>query len=61
LHFIAAMAEPAYFATIEAEAAMDFYGIGLQRWQPLVAVPDGPGLGLDPDPALLARYAVTAA
>jgi D-galactarolactone cycloisomerase len=60
LQFIAALAEPAYFATIEAEAAMDFYGIGLHKWQPAIAVPDGPGLGLDPDPALLARYVVAA-
>jgi L-alanine-DL-glutamate epimerase-like enolase superfamily enzyme len=60
LQFIAALAEPAYFATIEAEAAMDFYGIGLHKWQPSIVVPDGPGLGLDPDPALLARYVVAA-
>jgi L-alanine-DL-glutamate epimerase-like enolase superfamily enzyme len=61
LQFIAALAVPAFFATIEAEDATDFYGLGLQRWRPSIAVPDGPGLGFDPDPALLARYAVTAA
>jgi L-alanine-DL-glutamate epimerase-like enolase superfamily enzyme len=61
LQLIAAMAESAFFATIEADDATDLYGIGLQRWQPSIAVPDGAGLGLDPDPALLARYAVTAA
>ncbi len=60
LQFIATLAEPAYFATIEAEAAMDFYGIDLHKWQPSIVVPDGPGLGLDPDPAVLARYAVAA-
>jgi L-alanine-DL-glutamate epimerase-like enolase superfamily enzyme len=57
LHFIAAMAAPAFFATIEADDGMDLYGIGLQRWQPSVVVPDGPGLGHDPDPGLLRRYA----
>jgi L-alanine-DL-glutamate epimerase-like enolase superfamily enzyme len=59
LQFIAAMVEPAFFATIEAE--QDSYGNGLHRWQPSIVVPDGPGLGLDPDPAFLARYAITAA
>jgi L-alanine-DL-glutamate epimerase-like enolase superfamily enzyme len=58
LHFIATMAQPAFFATIEADDGMDLYGIGLQRWQKSLAVPQGPGLGQDPDPALLARYAV---
>lgn len=56
LHIIAAMAAPAFFATVEADDGLDLYGIGLQRWQPTVAVPDRPGLGFDPDPAFLARY-----
>jgi L-alanine-DL-glutamate epimerase-like enolase superfamily enzyme len=57
LHLIASMAQPAIFATIEADEGMDLYGIGLQRWQKSIAVPQGPGLGHDPDRALLARYA----
>jgi L-alanine-DL-glutamate epimerase-like enolase superfamily enzyme len=57
LHFIATMTAPAFFATIEADDGMDLYGIGLQRWQKSIAVPNGPGLGHDPDPGLLARYA----
>jgi L-alanine-DL-glutamate epimerase-like enolase superfamily enzyme len=57
LHFIATMTQPAFFATIEADDGMDLYGIGLQRWQKSIAVPQGPGLGHDPDRALLARYA----
>ena len=59
LHFIAAMAAPAYFATIEAEERMDPYAIGLTRWQPQIDVPTGPGLGHDPDPVWLKRYAMT--
>jgi L-alanine-DL-glutamate epimerase-like enolase superfamily enzyme len=58
LHFIATMAQSAFFATIEADDGMDLYGLGLQRWQKSIAVPQGPGLGHDPDRALLERYAV---
>jgi D-galactarolactone cycloisomerase len=61
LQFIAALAEPAFFATIEADDATDLYGVGLHRWRPSIAVPEGPGLGLDPDPAMLARYDLAAA
>jgi L-alanine-DL-glutamate epimerase-like enolase superfamily enzyme len=58
LHFIAALAEPAYFATIEATDALDMFGTGLQQWRSTITVPKGPGLGVDPDPAFLARYEV---
>lgn len=57
LHFLATMKEPAYYAVIEAAPHMDMYGdSGLTRWQPELAVPAGPGLGFDPDPAFLERY-----
>jgi len=58
LHFVAALAEPAYFATIEATDALDMFGMGLQQWRPTINVPKAPGLGADPDPAFLARYKV---
>jgi L-alanine-DL-glutamate epimerase-like enolase superfamily enzyme len=58
LQLIAAMPGSAFFATIEADDGMDLFGIGLQRWQKSIAVPTGPGLGHDPDPTLLARYAI---
>jgi D-galactarolactone cycloisomerase len=59
LHVLAAMKEAAYFAVIEAEPHMDMYGdSGFTRWQPELGVPTGPGLGFDPDPAYLKRYAV---
>jgi L-alanine-DL-glutamate epimerase-like enolase superfamily enzyme len=59
LHMLAAMSQPAYFATIEADLHMDPYGIGLVRWQPSLEVPTGPGLGFDPDPDFLRRHAVS--
>lgn len=58
LHLIAAMDAPTFFATIDAEKHMDPFGIGLTRWQPALDVPSGPGLGHDPDPAWLKRYAL---
>ena len=55
------MKEVAYFAVIEAEPHMDMYGdSGFTRWQPDLSVPTGPGLGFDPDPEYLERYAATA-
>jgi D-galactarolactone cycloisomerase len=59
LHVLAAMKEVAYFAVIEAEPHMDMYGdSGFTRWQPDLGVPAGPGLGVDPDPSYLKRYAL---
>ena len=58
LHFIAVVEEDGYFATVEARDEADLFGNGLPRWQPSITVPDGPGLGHDPDPAFLARYTV---
>lgn len=58
LHLIAAMDAPTFFATIDAEDHMDPYGVGLLRWKPSLDVPTGPGLGHDPDPAWLKRYAL---
>ena len=52
------MGAPTFFATIDAEDHMDPFGIGLARWKPALDVPSGPGLGHDPDPAWLKRYAL---
>ncbi len=49
---------PTTVAVVEAEPHMDMYGIGLTRWQPDLAVPTAPGLGFDPDPDYLERYAM---
>jgi L-alanine-DL-glutamate epimerase-like enolase superfamily enzyme len=56
LHLLAVAAAEGYFATIEADESMDMYGTGLTRWQELVDVPTGPGLGYHPDSAWLRRY-----
>ena len=59
LHVLATTKEVAYFAVIEAEPHMDMYeDSGLTRWQPDLGVPTKPGLGFDPDPAYLRKYAV---
>lgn len=58
LHMLAVAPEEGYFATIEAEEAMDMYGIGLTRWRSWLDVPSGPGLGFDPDPGFVKRYAI---
>ncbi len=57
LQVLATTKEVAYFAVIEAEPHMDMYGDSrFTRWQPTLAVPTGPGLGMDPDPAFLKKY-----
>jgi hypothetical protein len=45
-----------YFATVEADDSMDPYGFGHTRWKASLEVPNGPGLGFDPDPGFLHRY-----
>ena len=59
IHLMAALDQVQYFATIEADEAMDPYDIGLARWQPAVAVPTAPGLGHDPRADYVKRYAMT--
>lgn len=59
LHLIAAMEQPTFFATIEAEDHMDAFAIGLAKWKPTIAVPTSPGLGHDPDPAWIKHHAIT--
>lgn len=58
VHVIATLDEEAYFAMIDAPS-VDPYGIGIARWRRSIAVPEGPGLGFDPDPAFLQRYAAS--
>jgi hypothetical protein len=43
---------------IEAEDHMDPYGAGLARWRAAIEIPTAPGLGFDPAPAYLERYAL---
>jgi L-alanine-DL-glutamate epimerase-like enolase superfamily enzyme len=59
LHFMATMKGTAYYTMVEVEPHMDMYGgSGVTRWQQDLGVPTGPGLGLDPDPAYLEKYAL---
>ncbi|MFO1080483.1 MAG: enolase C-terminal domain-like protein [Reyranellaceae bacterium] len=58
IHLMAALDQVQYFATVEADEAMDPYDIGLTRWQPAVAVPTAPGLGHDPRPDYVKHYAM---
>jgi len=55
LHMLA-LAEEGWFATVEANDSMDPYGTGHTRWKASLEVPNGPGLGFDPDPGFLRRY-----
>lgn len=57
LHMMAVMEKECAFAAIEADAAMDPYGLGLALWRPAVDLPTGPGLGADPEPGFLERFA----
>lgn len=59
LHVLAAQEQLGYFAGIEADEHMDPYGVGLTRWQPSLQLPDGAGLGMDPDPDYLKRFAMS--
>jgi L-alanine-DL-glutamate epimerase-like enolase superfamily enzyme len=56
LHLLATAQEENYFAAIEPGEGRDMYGTGIARWQPTIDVPDGPGLGFDPDPAFLRAH-----
>lgn len=58
LHLIATSGAEGYFAMIEAEDHMDPYGAGLARWRETIEVPASPGLGFDPAPDYLERYAL---
>ncbi len=52
----AAAAEPFEYLYIDREA--DLYGGAATPDDGLVIIPDGPGLGLEPDPDVIARYRV---
>lgn len=58
LHLIATLPDEGYFAMIEAEDHMDPYGMGLTHWRDRIGIPDAAGLGFDPEPAYLDRYAI---
>ena len=56
MQLIATLDRDCAFATIEADPAMDPYGLGLTEWRPAIELPSGPGLGADPQPDFVTRY-----
>ncbi len=56
LHLLTTLAEPAWFELFYLEAEASLYGDALKPVDGAMAIPQGPGLGLDPDPAVIARY-----
>lgn len=58
IHMISTLGDSGYFAVIEAEDHMDPYGAGFTSWKNAIQVPTAAGLGFDPAPAYLERYAL---
>ncbi len=56
LHLIAAHLPEAWFEYFWLQAEASLFGELLAPAKGMLRVPQGPGLGADPDPALLARY-----
>jgi D-galactarolactone cycloisomerase len=56
LHLIAAHLPDAWFEYFWLQAEAKLYGDALDPAQGALAVPRGPGLGVDPDPGVLERY-----
>ena len=58
LHLLAAGGEDALFEYFYCEAAATLYGATLAPVNGVVRVPEGPGLGVEPDPEVIARFRV---
>ena len=58
LHLHAALSPEAPFERLFVDLEASPYHERVQAKDGKVAVPDGPGLGADPDPAVLRRYAI---
>ncbi len=56
LHLIAALTDEAKFEYFYLDARASLYGELLSPSRGEVSVPQGPGLGADPDPAVIGRY-----
>jgi L-alanine-DL-glutamate epimerase-like enolase superfamily enzyme len=56
LHFLAAQPREPLAERIYATLEPDLFGGATNAKNGLLAVPQGPGLGVDPDPAVIARY-----
>lgn len=58
VHFIAAMPEPMKFERFYCELEASPYGDAVNAREGMMRVPQGPGLGIEPDQSVLARYRV---
>ena len=56
LHFLAAQPREPLVERIYATLEPDLFGGATNAKNGMMAVPQGPGLGVDPDPAVIARY-----
>jgi D-galactarolactone cycloisomerase len=56
LHFLAAQPREPLVERIYATLEPDLFGGATNAKNGMLAVPQGPGLGVDPDPAVVARY-----
>ena len=56
LHFIASSRDIHSIERFYVDLEADMYGNALTPVDGLIHVPDGPGLGIDPDPAFIKKY-----
>ncbi|MBL8381941.1 MAG: mandelate racemase/muconate lactonizing enzyme family protein [Burkholderiales bacterium] len=56
LQLLTRIAEPAWFELFYLDAAASLFGDALRPAGGTMTIPQGPGLGCDPDPAVIARY-----
>jgi L-alanine-DL-glutamate epimerase-like enolase superfamily enzyme len=56
LHLLTRVGEPAWFELYYLEAEASLFGDALKATRGMMAIPQGPGLGFDPDPAVIERY-----
>lgn len=60
LHLLTRCGEPAWFELFYLEAEAALFGTALAPVRGTMAIPRGPGLGCDPDPAVIGRFRVDA-
>ena len=56
LHLLTTLAEPAWFELYYLEAEAALFGAALRAVNGVMTIPQGPGLGVEPDADVIARY-----
>jgi L-alanine-DL-glutamate epimerase-like enolase superfamily enzyme len=56
LHLLTCLPEPVWFELFYLNAEAALFGEALKAVNGVMAIPQGPGLGCDPDPDVIARY-----